>query len=63
MRKSLIEPLVINLAAIVAVTVLLFWHLYNVHFRPGKFPVSALWLTGNITGKEMKEEHPAETLP
>ncbi|MFO7575113.1 MAG: hypothetical protein R6W67_08145 [Bacteroidales bacterium] len=46
--------------AILAVTVLLFWHMYNVHFRPGKFPGSMLWITGKISGKEMKDEHPAE---
>ena len=46
--------------AILAVTVLLFWHMYNVHFRPGKFPGSGLWLTGKISGKEIKEDHPAE---
>jgi len=46
--------------AILAVTVLLFWYMYNIHLRPGKFPGSALWITGKITGKEISEEHLAE---
>ncbi len=46
--------------AILAVTVLLFWHMYNVHFRPGKFPGSLLWINGSITKEEMENDHPEE---
>ncbi len=36
---------------------LVFWHLYIVHFAPGKFPMSKSWLTGKISLKELKEDH------
>jgi hypothetical protein len=35
--------------------------MYNVHFRPGKFPGTRVWITGKISIREMKEEHPAES--
>lgn len=46
--------------AILAVTVLLFWHMYNVHLRPGVFPGSRAWIDGMISAEEMKIDHPAE---
>jgi len=46
--------------AILAVLVILFWHMYNVHFRPGTFPGSLHWITGQITREKMSEDHPAE---
>jgi len=46
--------------AILAITVLLFWHMYNVHLRPRTFPGSLLWIHGRITREEMKNDHTAE---
>jgi formate dehydrogenase gamma subunit len=40
--------------------VLFVWHIYDVHLSPGVFPMSMVWLTGKISKKELKEEHPEE---
>ena len=40
--------------------VLFLWHIYDVHLSPGVFPMSKIWLTGKISRKELKEEHPQE---
>lgn len=40
--------------------VLFIWHIYDVHLSPGVFPMSKIWLTGKISKKELKEEHPEE---
>jgi len=36
------------------------WHMYNVHLHPEVFPMSKVWLTGTITGKELRALHPLE---
>lgn len=46
--------------AILAALALLIWHMFNVHFRPEKFPGSMLWLHGNIKEEERQNEHPLE---
>lgn len=46
--------------AILAALALLIWHMFNVHFRPGKFPGSMVWLHGKITQEERHKEHPLE---
>jgi formate dehydrogenase gamma subunit len=40
--------------------VLFIWHIYDVHLSPRVFPMSKIWLTGKISRKELKEEHPEE---
>jgi cytochrome b subunit of formate dehydrogenase len=40
--------------------VLLVWHIYHVHFTPGHFPMSWVWINGRITISHLKEEHPLE---
>jgi cytochrome b subunit of formate dehydrogenase len=35
-------------------------HFFNVHVRPGKFPIDTVIFTGNATADYMKEEHPLE---
>lgn len=48
------------LEAILASLAILVWHLYNVHFSPGNFPMNWSWLTGKISKEKMIEEHPLE---
>lgn len=43
-----------------AVLAILIWHFYHVIFRPDVYPMSRVWLSGKLTGREMAEEHPAE---
>ncbi len=43
--------------AIMAVTVIVFWHWSNVHLVPGRFPLQWSFLTGNITREHQIEEH------
>lgn len=33
------------------------WHFYAVHFKPGKFPQSTIWLDGLMPMHELEEEH------
>lgn len=40
--------------------VLLVWHLYHVHFTPGNFPMSWVWLNGKMKISVLKSEHPLE---
>jgi len=40
--------------------VLFVWHIYDVHLSPGVFPMSKIWLTGKISKKQLKDEHPEE---
>ena len=46
--------------ALLAVTAILIWHLYNAHLRPDVFPMSPVWLTGLMTEEDMKEHHGLE---
>jgi thiosulfate reductase cytochrome b subunit len=46
--------------AILAALALLIWHLFNVHFKPEKFPGSLVWLHGKITEEDRQKEHPLE---
>jgi formate dehydrogenase subunit gamma len=46
--------------AILAISAIVVWHFYNVHFNPDKFPMSWVWWHGRISEEEMKLEHPLE---
>jgi formate dehydrogenase gamma subunit len=46
--------------ALLAFLAIILWHLYNVHLKPGRFPMSRLWLDGTVTLRELKEHHPRE---
>lgn len=39
---------------------ILVWHFYFVIFNPEAYPMNMSWLTGRLTEKEMREEHPLE---
>ncbi len=45
--------------ALLAGVVLMIWHLYNVHLKPGIFPMNWAWLTGRMTKKQYEKEHRA----
>jgi predicted CXXCH cytochrome family protein len=46
--------------AVLATLAIIVWHFYFVIFNPDVYPMSLSWLTGWMSEKEMKEEHPAE---
>ncbi|NLH77846.1 MAG: cytochrome b/b6 domain-containing protein [Acidobacteria bacterium] len=46
--------------AVLAVVVVLTWHAYASHLRPGVFPMSRVWLDGRVTGAELRRDHPGE---
>jgi cytochrome b subunit of formate dehydrogenase len=46
--------------AILAISAIVVWHFYNVHYNPDKFPMSWVWLTGRIDEQEMIRDHPLE---
>ncbi len=43
--------------ALLALLVIAFWHWYNVHLAPGRFPMQWTFLTGRITREHQIEEH------
>lgn len=55
-----IAQLVHGREATIAILSLFVWHMYNVHIRPGVFPMSRVWLDGSITIDELRHHHPAE---
>ncbi len=46
--------------AIVAFLAIILGHLYNVHLKPGVFPMSRVWLDGKMTLRKLKTHHPKE---
>lgn len=46
--------------ALLAISAIVVWHFYNVHYNPDKFPMSRVWLDGKISESEIREEHPLE---
>lgn len=46
--------------AVLAISAIVVWHFYNVHYNPDKFPMSWVWLTGRISESDLKHEHPLE---
>ncbi len=48
--------------ALLALLVIAFWHWYNVHLAPGRFPMQWTFLTGKITRELQIEEHFLEYL-
>jgi formate dehydrogenase subunit gamma len=46
--------------ALLAGLAIFIWHFYNVHLRRHIFPMSWVWLTGELTEEQMKHEHALE---
>jgi hypothetical protein len=46
--------------AILAISAIVVWHFYNVHYNPDKFPMSWVWWHGKISESEIMQEHPVE---
>jgi len=46
--------------AVLATLAIIVWHLYFVVFNPDVYPMNLSWLTGWLSEKEMKEDHPLE---
>jgi formate dehydrogenase subunit gamma len=46
--------------ALLALMVIIIWHLYNAHLSPHVFPIDTTIFTGKLSEKRMKEEHPLE---
>jgi cytochrome b subunit of formate dehydrogenase len=55
-----VSILVHTMEAILASCAIMVWHFYEVHLKPGKFPMSTIWLDGMIPEHELEEEHPLE---
>ncbi len=55
-----IARLIHGYEALLAFLTIIIWHLYHVHFKPGVFPMSWVWLTGKISLRHLQEEHPLE---
>lgn len=55
-----VSILVHTMEAILASCAIMVWHFYEVHLKPGKFPMSPVFLTGRIPEHELAEEHPLE---
>ena len=45
--------------SLLAGVVLIIWHFYNVHFKPGIFPMNWAWLSGKMPKHHYEEEHAA----
>jgi cytochrome b subunit of formate dehydrogenase len=46
--------------AILATLTIIVWHFYAVIFNPDVYPMSWAWITGDLTEREMEEEHGLE---
>ncbi len=55
-----VSVLVHMMEAILASCAIMVWHFYEVHLKPGKFPMSNIWLDGKISEHELEEEHPLQ---
>ncbi|MDX1762751.1 MAG: hypothetical protein R3231_00365, partial [bacterium] len=46
--------------ALLVLFVAFVWHFYNVHLKSRVFPMSWVWITGQIDLEDLREDHPVE---
>ncbi len=46
--------------ALLAVSAIVLWHLYNTHLNPRVFPINLSMFTGRVSKVDMMQEHPVE---
>ncbi|MBU1234738.1 MAG: cytochrome b/b6 domain-containing protein [Proteobacteria bacterium] len=49
--------LIHGMEAILATLAIIVWHFYAVHWKPGQFPMSNVWIDGKMSNHHLKEEH------
>ncbi|MDW7773001.1 MAG: cytochrome b/b6 domain-containing protein [Desulfobulbaceae bacterium] len=52
--------LIHGMEAILATLAIIVWHFYAVHWKPGQFPMSRVWIDGKMSAHHLKEEHPLQ---
>ncbi len=53
-----LSDLIHTMEATLATMAIIVWHFYAVHWKPGKYPMSWIWLDGKMHIFEVLEEHP-----
>jgi len=48
-----------GMEACLATAAIIVWHFYQVHFKPGAFPMSRVWIDGKMSNEHLKHEHGA----
>ncbi|MBU4260826.1 MAG: cytochrome b/b6 domain-containing protein [Proteobacteria bacterium] len=48
-----------GMEACLATMAIIVWHFYQVHFKPGQFPMSRVWIDGKMSNHHLKIEHGA----
>ena len=49
--------LIHGMEAILATLAIIVWHFYAVHWKPGQFPMSKVWIDGKMSNHHLQEEH------
>ncbi|MHB1350432.1 MAG: formate dehydrogenase subunit gamma [Desulfobulbaceae bacterium] len=52
--------LIHGMEAILATLAIIVWHFYAVHWKPGQFPMSTVWLDGKMSAHHLRMEHPLQ---
>jgi cytochrome b subunit of formate dehydrogenase len=51
--------LIHGMEACLATMAIIVWHFYQVHFKPGQFPMNRVWIDGKMSNHHLKIEHGA----
>lgn len=49
--------LIHGMEACLATLAIIVWHFYTVHWKPGQFPMSRVWIDGKMSNEHLKHEH------
>ncbi|MDH3328355.1 MAG: hypothetical protein OEM01_03905, partial [Desulfobulbaceae bacterium] len=49
--------LIHGMEACLATLAIIVWHFYAVHWKPGQFPMSRVWIDGKMSNEHLKHEH------